>query len=58
MSDTQISVRIGGTVQHLNWNQVKRIARYGRHIVPIRLTNTPLWLYFRSVKSSEKSVKL
>jgi hypothetical protein len=30
----------------------------GRHIVPMRLTNTPLWLYFRSVRSSEKSVKL
>jgi hypothetical protein len=29
-----------------------------RHIVPMRLTNTPLWLYFRSVRSSEKSVKL
>src|SRR6266566_2938389 len=23
-----------------------------RHIVPMRLTNTPLWLYFRSVRSS------
>jgi hypothetical protein len=30
----------------------------GRHIVPIRLTNTPLWLYFKSVRSSEKLVKL
>jgi hypothetical protein len=30
----------------------------GRHIVPMRLRNTPLWLYFKSVKSSEKSVKL
>ncbi len=30
----------------------------GRHIVPMRLRNTPLWLYFRSVRSSEKSVKL
>ena len=30
----------------------------GPHIVPMRLTNTPLWLYFRSVRSSEKSVKL
>ena len=30
----------------------------GRHIVPMRLTNTPSWLYFRSVRSSEKSVKL
>ncbi len=30
----------------------------GRHIVPMRLTNMPLWLYFRSVRSSEKSVKL
>jgi len=29
-----------------------------RHLVPIRLTNMPLWLYFRSVSSSEKSVKL
>jgi hypothetical protein len=28
------------------------------HLVPIRLTNMPLWLYFRSVSSSEKSVKL
>lgn len=28
------------------------------HMVPMRLTNTPLWLYFRSVRSSEKSVKL
>ena len=31
---------------------------HGRHRVPIKLTNTPLWLYFRSVRSSEKSVKL
>src|SRR5713101_8461630 len=30
----------------------------GRHMVPMRLRNTPLWLYFRSVRSSEKSVKL
>ena len=29
-----------------------------RYLVPIRLTNMPLWLYFRSVSSSEKSVKL
>src|SRR5262245_41632614 len=29
-----------------------------RHFVPMRLTNTPLWLYFKSVRSSEKSVKL
>src|SRR5260370_26350895 len=29
-----------------------------RHIVPMRLRNTPLWLYFRLVRSSEKSVKL
>ena len=29
-----------------------------RHLVPMRLTNTPLWLYFRSVSSSEKLVKL
>ena len=28
------------------------------HLVPIRLTNMPLWLYFRSVSSSEKLVKL
>jgi len=28
------------------------------HMVPMRFTNTPLWLYFRSVRSSEKSVKL
>jgi len=28
------------------------------HFVPIRLTKMPLWLYFRSVSSSEKSVKL
>jgi hypothetical protein len=28
------------------------------HLVPMRLRNTPLWLYFRSVRSSEKSVKL
>jgi hypothetical protein len=28
------------------------------HFVPMRLTNTPLWLYFKSVRSSEKSVKL
>jgi hypothetical protein len=30
----------------------------GRHILPMRLTKTPLWLYFRSVSSSEKLVKL
>jgi hypothetical protein len=30
----------------------------GRHIVPMILRNTPLWLYFRSVSSSEKLVKL
>src|SRR5215470_256867 len=30
----------------------------GRYLVPMRLTNMPLWLYFRSVSSSEKSVKL
>jgi hypothetical protein len=30
----------------------------GRHLVPMRLRNTPLWLYFKSVRSSEKSVKL
>ena len=30
----------------------------GRHRVPMILRNTPLWLYFRSVRSSEKSVKL
>ncbi len=30
----------------------------GRHIVPMRLRNTPLCLYFRSVRSSEKLVKL
>jgi hypothetical protein len=29
-----------------------------RHLVPMRLTNMPLWLYLRSVSSSEKSVKL
>jgi hypothetical protein len=29
-----------------------------RHLVPIRLMNMPLWLYFRSVSSSEKLVKL
>jgi hypothetical protein len=29
-----------------------------RYLVPIRLMNMPLWLYFRSVSSSEKSVKL
>jgi hypothetical protein len=29
-----------------------------RHLVPIKFTNMPLWLYFRSVSSSEKSVKL
>ena len=28
------------------------------HMVPTRFTNTPLWLYFRSVRSSEKPVKL
>ena len=32
--------------------------RRGRYLVAMRLTNTPLWLYFRSVRSSEKSVKL
>jgi len=30
----------------------------GRHIAPTILRNTPLWLYFRSVSSSEKLVKL
>ena len=30
----------------------------GRHLVPTKLKNTPLWLYFRSVRSSEKLVKL
>lgn len=30
----------------------------GRHLVPIRLMNRPLWSYLRSVRSSEKSVKL
>lgn len=30
----------------------------GCHLVPMRLRNTPLWLYLRSVRSSEKSVKL
>src|SRR5437867_154231 len=30
----------------------------GRHLAPMRLTNTPLWLYLRSVRSSEKLVKL
>src|SRR5215470_2419898 len=30
----------------------------GRHLVPTILRNTPLWLYFRSVRSSEKLVKL
>jgi hypothetical protein len=29
-----------------------------RYLVPIRLMNMPLWLYFKSVSSSEKSVKL
>jgi len=29
-----------------------------RHLVPIRLTKMPRWLYFRSVSSSEKLVKL
>src|SRR5258708_40369635 len=28
------------------------------HMVPMIFTNTPLWLYFRSVRSSEKLVKL
>src|SRR6266849_1311202 len=36
----------------------RRAKPRGRHMVPMRLTNTPLWLYFRSVRSSEKSVKL
>ena len=30
----------------------------GRHLVTTKLTNTPLWSYLRSVRSSEKSVKL
>jgi hypothetical protein len=29
-----------------------------RHLVATKLKNTPLWLYFRSVRSSEKLVKL
>jgi hypothetical protein len=29
-----------------------------RHLAPMRLKNTPLWLYLRSVRSSEKPVKL
>src|SRR5215469_2133746 len=36
----------------------RRAKPRGRHMVPMRLRNTPLWLYFRSVRSSEKSVKL
>ncbi len=28
------------------------------HMVPMIFRNTPLWLYFRSVRSSEKLVKL
>jgi len=31
---------------------------HGRHLVPTILRNTPLWLYFKSVRSSEKLVKL
>src|SRR5947199_4609540 len=30
----------------------------GRQMVPMILRNMPLWLYFRSVRSSEKLVKL
>src|SRR5256886_8566852 len=30
----------------------------GRHLVAMRLMNTPLWLYLRSVRSSDMSFKL
>jgi len=39
-------------------NFTPRAGRRGRHIVPMILRNTPLWLYFRSVRSSEKSVEV
>jgi hypothetical protein len=35
-----------------------KILKLECHMVPMRFTNTPLWLYFRSVRSSEKLVKL
>ena len=35
------------------WNKTGTL-----HFAPTRLKKTPLWLYFKSVRSSEKSAKL
>src|SRR6266568_6734295 len=53
------SIRTQGLSNVPYWQHARCPVRpRGRHMVPMRLRNTPLWLYFRSVRSSEKSVKL
>ena len=48
----------GGTDPKLSTAPWTRSKAPVRHLVAMMLKNMPLWLYFRSFRSSEKSVKL
>ena len=50
--------RVGGTVIASTSVSLVAMQTPRHHLVPIRLRNTPLWLYLRSVRLSEKSVRL
>jgi len=61
----QLNVAVARTVASVatvilkGWEQTSiREELEGFYLVPMRLKNMPLWLYLRSVSSSEKSVKL